>query len=199
MFIVLDVSAVLLIMSSCVSFQETLGCWRTWAELWCYTEGPSCPTRPTPANAEAPPTRRRCSSTPAWSARTVQKGFCCTAPEHAASHHCTFLAYVKTHFPAMYASFCISMCRLTVKVLSAASPSSLTMLRLEKCSSHSLSTVCVYVTYRPRSSDMSCSRLFYELKFLHPLFVWFASPTGTGPLNVISAIMYSSLWFLFHS
>lgn len=126
--------SLILIMFLCVPacVQEMLACWRMWAGLLCYTDGPSCPMQPTPANAKAPAMRRRCSSTPGWLARTVLKGSCSTAPKHTATHHWTFLIYVNTHFPVMFVHFClcVSMCRITVcDALTAASSSSLTVLR----------------------------------------------------------------------
>ncbi|KAF1375957.1 hypothetical protein PFLUV_G00225590 [Perca fluviatilis] len=103
-----------------------------WAELWCYTNGPSCPTQPTPASAKAPATRRRCSSTPAWLARTVQKGSCFTAPKH---YSVTPLHLFNIHEytpPSNVCVFSVNVClcvfSLCVKVLSAAAPSSLTTL-----------------------------------------------------------------------
>lgn len=99
-----------------------LGPWGIWAELWCYTDGLSCPMQPTPANARAPATRWRCSSTPAWLARTVPKGFCFIARKHNAS--CYLWINVNTY---SLVCFCMS---LFMKVLSAACPRSLTVLTL---------------------------------------------------------------------
>ncbi len=172
----LDVSTLVLIMFSRVPVcvQEMLGRWRTWAELWCYTDGPSCPTRPTPANAKAPATRRRCSSTPAWLARTVWKGSCCTAPKHTASHYRTFLICVNKHFPAMSCLFlfmyvCVSPhCpwKCFLLLLPVVSPC-LALHRLEQCISHSPSTCMFVFTHWPHSSLMSRSHLFYQINFIH--------------------------------
>lgn len=175
-----------------------LACWRMWAGLLCYTDGPSCPMQPTPANAKAPAMRRRCSSTPGWLARTVPKGSCSTAPKYTASHHWTFLIYVNTHFPVMFVHFCLcmSMCRIAVcdvlLPLPVVSPC-LALHRLEQCSSQLLSTyACLCVTHWPHS------HLFNELNFIHQwipqhpfscsscasfCLIWLH--TGTSPLDVI--------------
>lgn len=99
-----------------------LGPWGIWAELWCYTDGLSCPMQPTPANARAPATRWRCSSTPAWLARTVLKGFCFIARKHNTSYY--LWINVNT-----YSLGCLCM-SLFMKVLSDAYPRSLTVLTL---------------------------------------------------------------------
>lgn len=99
-----------------------LGPWGIWAELWCYTDGLSCPMQPTPANARAPATRWRCSSTPAWLARTVLKGFCFIARKHNTSYY--LWINVNTY---SLVCFCMS---LFMKVLSDAYPRSLTVLTL---------------------------------------------------------------------
>lgn len=99
-----------------------LGPWGIWAELWCYTDGLSCPMQPTPANARALATRWRCSSTPAWLARTVLKGFCFIARKHNTSYY--LWINVNT-----YSLVCFSM-SLFMKVLSDAYPRSLTVLTL---------------------------------------------------------------------
>lgn len=137
-------STLLLILFSCgsVCVQEMLDYWRMWAGLWCCTDGPSCPMQPTPANARAPVTRERCNNTPAWLARTVPKGSCCIAPKTYIVTPLHLLLYVNAHLPVMFVSVCQCVSSLSVKVLSAASPCSLT--KLHKFSSYSISTLCIY-------------------------------------------------------
>lgn len=150
-----------------------LGPWGIWAELWCYTDGLSCPMQPTPANARAPATRWRCSSTPAWLARTVLKGFCFIARKHNTSYY--LWINVNT-----YSLGCLWKCFLMpIHVVSPCLPSCICW----PCSSRWQSTACM--------ASFTCSfmsSIFFNLST--PLFwvhsflcapFWFT--TWTSSLN----------------
>lgn len=150
-----------------------LGPWGIWAELWCYTDGLSCPMQPTPANARAPATRWRCSSTPAWLARTVLKGFCFIARKHNTSYY--LWINVNT-----YSLGCLWKCFLTpIHVVSPCLPSCICW----PCSSRWQSTACMAsFTYSFMSSiffNLS-TPLFWVHSFLCAPF-WFT--TWTSSLN----------------
>lgn len=163
-----------LIMFSCVPVcvQETLEYWRMWAERWCYTNEPSCPTLPIPANARVPATRQRCSSTPDWSARTVLRGSCSTAPEHTQHHTTAPFFNTREYTPPsnvfLFMLLYLCVLSLSVKVLFVAlvvSPC-YTLPRLEQCSSH-----LPYIYIPTHHSVISSLHSFYfQLCSIHSRF-----------------------------
>lgn len=121
--------------------------------------------QPTPANARAPATRWRCSSTPAWLARTVLKGFCFIARKHNTSYY--LWININTY---SLVCFCMS---LFMKVLSDAYPRSLTVLTLlyMLTMQQPMSIYCMYGLIHLFIYEFYFFNLWTPLFWVHSFFV----------------------------
>lgn len=148
--------------------QETLTRWRIWAELWCCTNEASCPTPSTPANVKAAATKTRCSSTPAWLARTVPRGSCSTAPKQYG--HMSISMYL-THLSQQpfSLSLCVTMGESANCCLSAAFSSPVSLLPLH--SVHNYLKKSVLSVSLSSFSYLNHSTGYYYFYFFKSLFL----------------------------